>query len=1468
MRRISGLFKNNATMKNNLRFLVMTLCCIVVANVLRAEEFRKVGGTKSTGTIKETAAGCASGSSYKYLDINNVRTLCYSYGNGWFLENAEYEIPKGSRKTSMFSFSLWIGGIDINNNLKLAAYRYGQGPTTSSAHTKNDFWPGPLTVDGTAAVAAETCAEYDKLFTMTRIEVQEFLAWWENQAEFPDYVIPKSIIEWPAHGNKAKGQAYYLAPFYDLNGDGTYDPKQGDYPYYDLSNHLCPAFRLDSTPLIVRAKIKNGGKTSSGVEIDTLGILVDQVLKGDQTLWSVYNDKGNYHSETTGEPIGMEIRAQYFAFATNDEINNMTFYSYELINRSTYTLTGTYFSQWVDPDLGWAEDDFVGCDVNRGLGYCYNGTPIDGGGQSFAYGSNPPAVGVDFFQGPYMDPDGYDNPSYKGSGINGPSFKGSCDIVGLGVSNSIIPMTFTYKGKDSTADFLVRAEAINGVNFGDGIRDNERFGMRRFVYHNNNLSGVPEWQQDPNYAPEYYLLLQGIWKDNARMIYGGNAHVGSPGSVGPECDFMFPNLTDICDWGTKGQPPTPKEWTEVTAGNNDSDRRFMQSAGPFKLEPGACNYITVGIPWARAISGTPEESVKLLQQVDDKAQSLFDNCFAVLNGPNAPDVTIEELPNSLIIYLTNRKWNDLGNNYKEKYQEVDPTIRGKDSLYRFEGYQIYQLKDATVSSADLEDATKARIVSECDVENGVGKLVNWTFDQNIGGNVGTVMTTGEDKGIRHSFVFEKDMFATGDDRLINHKQYYYMAVAYGYNQFKKYVQTDPTALDGQKKPYLRGRSNIKVYTAIPHIPLGVIANSSYGDGPVITRIQGQGNGGMILEFSQASINEVLSKPAIDSSTTKLGDPDYPIVYKPTYLIGQGPLQVKVIDPLNVVSGEYTVKFDSMVEVKVNNPFAIGVTFPDTKKIKFGKWTLINNATGVASRSDTTTIYQYEQCFLDLGIALTIAQVPNAGDSIRGTLAPTNGLLYASPAIYADSTRRWLTGVEDSDLPTSLENWIRAGTYKGSDEHYYDWDMSSGESGRPADPNKNFQKIQTGIWAPYCLAATRLFTSDGSTPGPPSGGQIITGPAFSKISKSYASLPNVGSVDIVITPDKKLWTRSPVIEMCPDSKLAEGGARLYQSRLAPSVNVDGDTGVVSSDPMYNSKYISETGMGWFPGYAINLETGERLNILFGENSWLVSDNGRDMLWNPTSRKFNLTGYPVFGGQHYVYIMNHYYNTEAKIDFPAYDGGFIIMSQLKKNNAFKSYAFGTAMYVNIPLAVEGQEWLSNPVTTKIRVSKPYQRYYSSALPTGSTDTLNRNYPVYVFNTNSLTTSQNNQTKATTDLDLINIVPNPYYAYDDYERNQLDNRIKIVNLPNKCVVTIFDMSGTMIRQFNVDKSGITLPRGSTLGLNTDAKTSLDWDLKNFAGIPIAGGVYLIHVKADGLGERTLKWFGILRPVDLNSL
>ena len=180
----------------------------------------------------------------------------------------------------------------------------------------------------------------------------------------------------------------------------------------------------------------------------------DQVpLYGDQTYYWIFNDKGNVHTESLGEPIGMEIRAQSFAFSTNDEINNMTFCNYVLINQGTQTLTNTYFSQWVDCDLGGHVDDYVGCDVQRGLGYSYNGDAFDEAtSYSIGYGEQPPAMGIDFFEGPYQDADGVDNPLTS-------VFTDAIDSLGI-----------PYRGI--------------GIGYGDGVVDNERYGMRKFLYYN------------------------------------------------------------------------------------------------------------------------------------------------------------------------------------------------------------------------------------------------------------------------------------------------------------------------------------------------------------------------------------------------------------------------------------------------------------------------------------------------------------------------------------------------------------------------------------------------------------------------------------------------------------------------------------------------------------------------------------------------------------------------------------------------------------------------------------------------------------------------------------------------------------------------------------------------------------------------------------------------------------------------
>src|SRR3982751_4676813 len=60
--------------------------------------------------------------------------------------------------------------------------------------------------------------------------------------------------------------------------------------------------------------------------------------------------------------------------------------------------------------------------------------------------------------------------------------------------------------------------------------------------------------------------------------------------------------------------------------------------------------------------------------------------------------------------------------------------------------------------------------------------------------------------------------------------------------------------------------------------------------------------------------------------------------------------------------------------------------------------------------------------------------------------------------------------------------------------------------------------------------------------------------------------------------------------------------------------------VSLDNNFNA-VPGDSGFSYFPGYAVSLETGERLNMAFGEDSYIrtakgfTSDMGADMKWNP-------------------------------------------------------------------------------------------------------------------------------------------------------------------------------------------------------------------------------------------------------------
>ena len=133
------------------------------------------------------------------------------------------------------------------------------------------------------------------------------------------------------------------------------------------------------------------------------------------------------------------------------------------------------------------------------------------------------------------------------------------------------------------------------------------------------------------------------------------------------------------------------------------------------------------------------------------------------------------------------------------------------------------------------------------------------------------------------------------------------------------------------------------------------------------------------------------------------------------------------------------------------------------------------------------------------------------------------------------------------------------------------------------------------------------------------------------------------------------------------------------------------------------------------------------------------------------------------------------------------------------------------------------------------------------------------MYTFNTSDIATLYNQASVAKSALDLIRVVPNPYYGTSSYELNRVDNRVRITNLPSKCTIRIYSMNGVLVRTFARDVSGqedlFVLNTGGNDIRQSQRSPYLDWDLKNQNNITVASGLYIIHIDAPGVGRESCK-------------
>jgi hypothetical protein len=271
---------------------------------------------------------------FTFLDVNDVH--CKIIANGlqfWDGDSYEsYEVPAGEGVYSIFSKSLWLGGFSQSGELHVAGERYRQ--------LGADYFAGP--VSDTIHYAQEFDVHWNKVWKLSKEEIAFHQANWQE----PGYEPVENILLWPGNGHPELGQAQLLAPFYDRDNDGVYDPYNGDVP----------------------------------------------LITGDQAIFFIYNDD-RPHGESKGKKLGVEVHALYYAYDQPEDsaLNQTVFGSFKIINRSQNNYSDFYAASFLDFDIGYAWDDYVGCDTTLHSAYAYNGTPVDGNGGSGTYGDFPGA---------------------------------------------------------------------------------------------------------------------------------------------------------------------------------------------------------------------------------------------------------------------------------------------------------------------------------------------------------------------------------------------------------------------------------------------------------------------------------------------------------------------------------------------------------------------------------------------------------------------------------------------------------------------------------------------------------------------------------------------------------------------------------------------------------------------------------------------------------------------------------------------------------------------------------------------------------------------------------------------------------------------------------------------------------------------------------------------------------------------
>ena len=85
---------------------------------------------------------------------------------------------------------------------------------------------------------------------------------------------------------------------------------------------------------------------------------------------------------------------------------------------------------------------------------------------------------------------------------------------------------------------------------------------------------------------------------------------------------------------------------------------------------------------------------------------------------------------------------------------------------------------------------------------------------------------------------------------------------------------------------------------------------------------------------------------------------------------------------------------------------------------------------------------------------------------------------------------------------------------------------------------------------------------------------------------------------------------------------------------------------------------------------------------------------------------------------------------------------------------------------------------------------------------------------------------------------------------------------------MIKIFSYCPFRIRRKLIRKTHISIPDiYDIITGSVNINNVFVGNLKNTYNLPIASGIYIVHIDALGIGEKIIKWFGVMRPIDMET-